>query len=227
MKQEAIRLYRFFLVPALIFLVIIILGATLGQKMVAGIFDTRNKIAELKKTNKILSAKKETLNQIDKGDYTRKAKLVILAIPDEPSGLSSIASLRAIATQSGVKLENLKVFQTGTENVGNLGQVSISFQVRGAVQAIISYLEKVENSVPFIQMKKISLSQTESLSDATLDVNSFWANLPDTLPSLETPIEQLTSSEEELVSRLSTLEQSLGAQASPLPPEGRTNPFAF
>lgn len=215
------RLYRSFFVPVLVFVVIIALGITVGRGMIAGILDTREEIKELGKTNKLLLAKKETLMKIDKDDYTKKAQVVILAVPDEPSGLSSMASLRSIASLSEIKLENIKIGQAGES-----GQVAISFQVEGSIASITAYLEKIEKAVPLTHMRKISLSAIGSFSDARVDVYSFWASLPDKLPEVASVVETLTSVEEELISKLSGLVTVVPA-SSPLPPAGRTNPFVF
>jgi hypothetical protein len=161
------------------------------------------------------------------GDVLSLADTAAVALPfDDPLAIV-ISQMRSQAKDLNINLINLKL-KSGQADVGdNLHQSEIEFDVEGTLSSLITYLERIKNSSPLTYMENVQIDPYLNNFRATITLSSFWADLPDKLPSLEEPITDLGSSEKDIMAKLSAFERPQFIELAPATPSARANPFSL
>ncbi len=219
--------YKSFVLPALAFLILLLLTITLGRAIVGGIFATRANISQLKKEGKILSAKLDTLSSLNQDEMARASQNAIAAIPSESSTLFAVASLRELARARDLELGSLRVAEIADLEKGGVKAVELQFDTQGGFFQTLGLLNDLSGTAPLLRVSKAKFNVSGGSSSTKFTVISAWGSLPKTVGKITDPLETLTASEQELLGRLNNLRRLSGAPTEASPPQGRTNPFAF
>ena len=216
---------RRFAVPLTIFLVIILLSATFGKGLVDNIFSTRERIEILKSENLTLQDKKGRLSSMDLSLLTRQAQVTLLAVPSEPSALAAMAAVRAQAFERQVTVTEVKASEKEGVQKG-VREASLIFEFEGNLGAIMQFVSTLKTTVPLIKVSKIKmLGSGIDVVSADIDLLTFWADLPKSLPAATTPLSTLSKKDEDLIAEMEKLRASAGRGVAPASPAGKTNPF--
>ncbi|MAG59934.1 hypothetical protein CMO96_04055 [Candidatus Woesebacteria bacterium] len=219
--------YKLFLVPALVFLGIVVLSITATRMMITRFFEVRTEISTTSDTNQLLETKRATLSFLNAEDLKRSLQTSAIAIPADNSTLFALSTVRNLAAQRGVEITNFRVSEKKELATGGAKSIEIDLALHGGLQSILSFVDNIQSSTPVMKVEDIKITGSSGAFNTDLKIVSIWGPLPEKLGVIESPIEPLKTTEKETLERLGKLKrlQSQGFEA--LPPEGRTDPFSF
>lgn len=216
--------YKAFVLPLSILLVILALSATFGKDLVLASLEKRERINVLNNKIQILENKKATLQSLDQTALAEQVTITLRAVPSAPSTLPTLASLKQLATQTGIVIENFNVSEQSTEEEAAAREVSFTFSMQADLNNTLEFLEQMRQTAPLTKVTKVTFSSPQAGS-SEVNFVSFWSPISDTLPPTDTSFEALTQSERQAIENLKEL-RGVTIQEENLPtPQGRFNPF--
>lgn len=200
----------------------IILFLVVGKFGFSKVVEVRSKITAAQKIEKTLTEKLNILQALS-GDTLLKSGSVTTAVPDTNPSLATISQLRMVAATGGVIITGIKS-SLGTLDPGGLNEAIITFSLEGTKSQIFAFLAELANLSPITIADKIKFSELGGVMKADLSVKSYWASFPKTIPSVTSPITDLTVSEKTLLAKVSSLSQPVSIDIAPST-EVNPNPF--
>ena len=193
---------KFLLKPVGIFLIIIslLIGSiyfSLGQ-----INKVNAKIAESEKNETILKNKVGILRSIT-GSLPDDISFIDLSLPSKGIALYGMSQIKTQANSLGILISNLRTGST-IEDSGGVFKITVSFDVQGDKQLIYDYLALFPKMLPLMKVDKVSIGTNEGITLATVSVSAFGADLPTKIPSLTSPVQDLTSEELKTIDEISS-----------------------
>lgn len=192
---------KFLLKPIgiLIFVIILFIGSLkfgLGQ-----INSVKSKIDESKKNEKLLINKIDVLKNVTT-KFPENISFIDLALPSKGIAIYGMSQVKNQADLLGLIVTNLRTGNPVDEKNG-ISRVSISFDVQGDEQLIYEYLNKFPKLLPLMKVDKLSISNIDGISNASVTLSAFSGDFPEKIPSLQSPVKDLTDSESEVLYELS------------------------
>lgn len=225
------QLYKPVAGPALVLVIVLILSLTLGRFLVGRLFETREKIAEVKKQNEVLNAKLAILESLGTGTLSQELEVAVQAIPSSDSTLFALATIRQLANERNLVINNLRVVATdigGEKRPGQIRKVELRFDLQGGIIPTISFLDELRNSAPLMKVTKVRSTISGASSLTNFSILSSWSPLPESIGKVDDPVQTLSSEEQRLLTGMTGLRPPQGVEpVVPAPPQGRENPFAF
>ncbi len=183
---------------------------------------------------------KEELAKANKSENILKSKLDIISLnqasaledvnyassffPGENPALLVLYQLRASAAAMGLLLSNFKVNPEAKDANGFL-KTSISFDVEGPLDLILSFVNSTKKMAPNIWIEKTELNFTGDVLQATISTKSYWSPFPAKIPALTEPITSLDASEKEIIQKVSGFNLPPFVSLTPEAPRENLNPF--
>lgn len=183
----------------------------------------RAKIDSSKKDQKVLAAKVSVLRNIT-DVLPADISFVDTALPSKGIALYGMSQVKTQANNLGLIISDLRTGGVVQEKDG-LSRISISFDVAGDGQAIYDYLALFPKLLPLMKVDKLSLSKIDGITNATVTLSAFSGDLPKKIPSLETPVTDLTSDEVKILNEISGYSQPQFLLPSPTIETPKENPF--
>lgn len=182
----------------------------------------KNKLSTQLQKVQALSQKAELLGTVDV-EAQNQAELISFALPSQNASFVAISQLRSLAAQEGIVLTNIKV---GAETKdGSLLVADIAFDAEGALSAVLNLFEGISRVAPIMTVERIQANQAQGAVRANVRLKVFWAELPKTLPQIAEPINDLTSEEREILTRIFELTPPEFVFLGPEPPRENLSPF--
>ena len=220
--------YKPFLFPVVTFLTVVILSSTLGKFLFDQIIKNRSQISELRVKNSILEKKIEILSSSTDDQLSLYLQASVRAIPPENPGLLALSTVRSLAAERGISISNLKLALSGPAfGSSKTKTVGIDFDIISDTAIAFGFLEAIKSSAPLMRVTEANFNISGTISNVSLKVSAPWETVPDKLGSVDSPIEDLTASDKEVLANLSSLHVPLGNQIISPPASGRSNPFSF
>lgn len=219
--------YKNFTLPLITLLILLLLTVTLGRAIVGRLLGTRASIAQLQKEGELLVVKLDALSALGQDELARTSQSAVAAIPSESSTLFALAAIRELALSRGLDVSNLRVAEIPDLEKGGVKAVELNFDTQGGFFQTLGFLNDLGGSAPLMRVSKAKFSVSASSSLTKFTVVSAWGSLPKTVGKVTDPLQTLTSSEQEVLGRLTSLRRLSGVQTEAAPPQGRTNPFGF
>ena len=182
--------------PLLIVIVLFILVGNFGISKVLGV---RAQIQLANTSLKTLTQKLNLLQTLS-SIVSSGAPLAATAVPDANPTLSVISQLKILALQQGVVISGIKS-SGGTSAANGMNTASISFTADGAMIQVFSFLAATSKVAPLMVVDKIAMTEALGSTRADISVKTYWANLPKTIPSVDAPVTDLTTSEKETLTK--------------------------
>lgn len=184
---------KFFLKPlgvliVLIVLIIITLNFGLGQ-----INSVKAKIKKSNKDEKILITKVNTLKNVAEV-LPSDISFIDIVLPSKGTSLYSMSQIKNQAYPLGLLVTNLKT-GSAIQTQEGVSKTSLSFDVQGNEQVIYSYLGLFPKLLPLMKVDKVDISKAEGIANATVTLSTFSGDLPKEIPSITTPITDLSNDE--------------------------------
>lgn len=224
LSRDNIANYKSFGVPVLVFLVIVVLSVTVARSMFLDVRNTMAQIDQLAGVKLILSNKRDLLKSLDENVLSKKAQVAVLAVPANDSSLAAISTVRVLAHDKNINIVKLQVNES-SNNTNKTREVGLDFQFEGTLLSILSLVESIQSSVPVTKVVGVKLIQSETKLTSDLDLTSFWAELPTNLTPVGSPIENISSAEDNYLKQIEGLNGDAGLEVIPALPANRTNPF--
>lgn len=200
----------------------LILFLVVGKFGVSKVVSVQAEITSAEKTEKTLTQKLNLLKTLS-GDSLSKSKFVTSAVPDANPSLTTISQLRVLAATNGVTLTGIKS-SVGALDTGGLNESIVSFSLEGGRTQVFAFLAGLSTISPITIADKIKFSETGGVTKADLNVKSYWAVFPKTIPSVTTPITDFTADEKIRLAKISSLIQPVFISITPST-EVNPNPF--
>lgn len=204
-------------------LISIILFVIVGNFGVGRVLELRAQIDQANIEKNILADKLNTLRSLAPNLAT-SSEISSIALPEKNPALVTLSQIKNLATQNVVALSNIRT-SSSAGGTASLLSTSLSFEVTGPSQGIISFLNGVHNIAPITIVNKIKLNETGGTTQAEVTVSSFWAALPTQIPAVDQAVNTLTPDEQTVLNNLSSLTQPQFSNLSPSQ-AGKADPFA-
>ncbi len=206
----------------------------------------------------ILVKKKQKLNQIkqgvDKLNFEQQFRYAEIFLPSQSPSLSVLVQLERLARSNQVQFSGLTLNPGDVSNkdkqpslpdtsqASNTNQLlwsfEINFLINGTYENCMQYLRELNNTAPLMKVNSLNLYLIEG-NDVTyntndevqlnLKVTAYYQELINTFPSIDTPLEEITSVEKDILDELIIKGQTFVTVdiASPETSEwvGNPNPF--
>jgi hypothetical protein len=203
--------------------VVIILFLVVGKFGVAKVLDIRLQVKSAQKNEEVLTQKLSLLQTLSPG-ANQMASVVSSALPEANPSLAVMSQLKLLATSQAVILSNLKS-TSGSSGKSDMKETNTSFTLLGGKGQVFEFLKRTTNIAPLITVKNISISDAGGGISADVTVASYWADLPKTIPAIDEPIMDLTASEKQILTNVSSLSQPVFMDIAPS--QADINPLPF
>lgn len=203
--------------------VILILFLIAGKFGIGKVIEVQAQIAKAEQDKTILTQKLSLLESLTQ-TIAEDSGVAVSALPDKNPSLIIISQLKNLGATSGVVVSGTKS-ATQIDDTGGISHIVISFAVTGDRAQIIAFLKTVTNIAPITLLDKVRISEGAGLTHADVSVRSYWAVLPKTLPTLTTPITDLTADEKKILGSVTTLTQPDFVEVPASDDGGKTDPF--
>ncbi len=216
--------YRLFIFPAAVVVSCLILLTFVLIPQI-GVFLKNSRLEQDFRTrSEFLNTKVEALEGLDEDSLRRQVSYVLSSLPGEKDFAGTIILLQNIANENGFVITALSL-GAGSGNKSSTGQ---SFGARleavGAKNLLGRFLSSIESSPRLMRVTNIEVSSGRGgdIVDANLAIEAMFTPIPANLGSIDSPLPQISSGEEELISKLARTEVST---AVPLTVTGKADPF--
>lgn len=217
--------YKIFIIPTVIGLICIgILGFVIFPQVLEYLKDmdqftiAQNRIVSL-------NQKATELKTIDQATRQQQLKTALTILPTDRSVPQAMAALQTLVTKSNLVLKN-----TAYSAVSKSGETSFSFTITvlGPLSSIRNFLNSLSEGPRIFKVESIALRFQPGglLAEADIPLSVFYTPAPTTKISLDQPVSQISSKQEELIAKLTkamaAAEVSSTSSAVPL---GKADPF--
>lgn len=203
--------------------IVIILFVLVGGFVVPKVVEIRTEISSAESSQNIMTQKLKLLQT-----FSSTASLVTsaadTAVPSTDPTLEVIPQIRTVANVNGIQLSSIKTSGGQASDVG-LNQSVVSFIAQGTRQQIFSFIDGLTNVAPIIVIDKITITEAAGSDNADITVDSYWADLPKTIPSIDAPLSELTQTESDTLKKISALTQPGTTSFTPQTEGFNPNPF--
>lgn len=211
------------LVLGVILILLFVVGIRSG---ITQILALRTKVEELKVEENTLSQKLSFL-ETSKDSALTLADLSVIAIPPDNPALIIISQVKKLAGEKGVIIENIKSTQTVQEEGSELGNVELELSVNGPITNLMELLKSFKSVTPIISVSSVKLNQGDTIADAKVLIYGYFSPFPETLPSITSPLNELTAEEKDILAKLSSYSQPTFTEVTPSGPYERADVFNF
>jgi len=138
--------------------------------------DTLKQAGELEQTIKSLQAR---VKQLDPEDISKLNKV----LPSRFSDIDLIININTIATSAGFNIKNISIAKpesrgetdTGFTSSPLYNSIDFSFSVSSTYSGFIAFLEKLEKSIPLVDVTKVTFSPSEkNVYDFSVTLRTYW-----------------------------------------------------
>lgn len=219
-------------VPLLILVAIIVLMLFSVKIIVGKISSLNSDLAKANENHNSLQQKLNSLQQIAPSISDDSANL-LAAIPGQNSVIDAIMTLKYEASTLNLAITSLTSNSTNPIPGNQINTTEIDFQISGTYPNLFSLMEKLKNSAPIVHFSSIKIKSDSPDTDIyTLkaSIQSYWASLPTSIPSITEPIQDFTPEEQKIMSSTAKLERPVvnigeSSSTSTSSASGKTNPF--
>lgn len=211
----------------IIYLVVLVIVAFISIKAGYQQIDKQRKdVNAAKKTESILNEKYNTL-QDAQSFISKYVDPASFALPDKNPSLYILSQMKQLTSLRPVVVADFNFGRGSTLTSEDIGSVSMSFNISGSVNDVISYYQDMIKLAPIITFATFDITTDSQALQVDTRADSFYAEYPDKLPSITQPISKLTSSEMQTLEEISTLTPPSFTTLDPNGPFTRENPFAI
>lgn len=152
-----------------------------------------SKIEDSKNVQLGLNKKLGTLQSIPdalSGDTT----FLDVALPHKTAVLYGTSQIKLQSTKNNLVVSNIKT-GAATEESGTILKTPISFDVEGDESSIYDFFQSFKKVLPLMNISRVKVSKSGSATRASALLNVYSADLPKTIPSISSSVNELTAEE--------------------------------
>jgi hypothetical protein len=175
-----------------------------------------------------LNEKLSVLQQVETG-VLEKSSLSLIALPDKNPAPFTISILKTFAEERAIIIDNIKVGKvTGAQGDTDGIKIIMNAKSDGGVLPIGEFIQDISEALPISTVDVVKISKVlddPSGASFKLELVSYWADLPEQIPPISEPIQQLSQNENSLLENLSNLKQPEFTVLAPSESKERETPF--
>ncbi|AKM83466.1 hypothetical protein A2422_01165 [Candidatus Woesebacteria bacterium RIFOXYC1_FULL_31_51] len=214
---------KFMIKPLAIFVIVIALLVGSVYFGFGQINSIKTKLTESKKNQKLLATKVSILQNVTKVipiDLTS----IDFALPEKGIAIYGMSQVKSQAGALGLIISNLRTGSVIQEKDG-VSKATISFDVEGNEQAIYDYLGLFSKLLPLMKVDKVSISKLDGVVKASTTISVFSGELPKRIPSITSPVTDLTNDELLTLKEISTFSPPQFVIPAPFSDIAKEDPF--
>jgi len=192
-------------IPLIFLGVLVILIAFVVNTGFKQVSEVRSKLMESKRQESILTSKLETLQQ-GAESYQAFSDLSAVAIPEKSPAAIVSSQVKSLGALAGVIVTKVSTQGGGNTEVG-LKELGVEISAQGELTNMLSYFDSLRSFLPLTEVNDVSFSQGETGVSTQAKITSFFAPFPESLPSLTSPISDLTAEEKEILGNFASFAQ--------------------
>lgn len=215
--------YRMIIFPVVVALSCLILIIFVMIPQLSKFLKNSKEEANFKAKSDFLDTKVEALESLDEKDLQKKLKGVVISYPQEKDFVTLISLLQKITSENGFSMTSLSFGGGGTAKDSSYG---ILIEVTGPKSIFARLLSSIEASPRLMRIDRIEISSGKvgDVISANLAIAALFAPLPGNLGSIDSPLPQISTGEEELMAKLAG-SQEIPLTTVDLSSTGKSNPF--
>lgn len=217
-----------FLIPGALVVTLLIIGFFVGRYIVNKTLTLRDEISEVQVNIEILEGRDKVLKNLG-GKIGKFSQDTLLALPSTNPALLVSSRIGSLARSYNLEVVDIKSTATAQEEVSEeISSLMVRLEMTGSYDDIASFVDEISNSLPIIKIRKLNVKTDRNGVTADLELVSYWAGFPKSLPDIDSPIDTLSANEQELLDRLARFARpAIQELPQPAPPSLRTDPFTL
>lgn len=223
------------------FVLLLLFGVTAGRSLFNNFIKDYGETSKKETEIKILARKRQMLEEMEKTTIVDKARLMLRVFPTDGQAIKLVNATRVISQKHNVRIVRVSAAaspgkQSKKEENERAEVDEVALELSGPIQSFIPFLQEVEQTFPFSQVKDGSLSVEKGVPELFVKIETYGRKLPKSLPHVNTAISELTREERDLLAKLEEM-----ANRQPVSPSfgsfptgpvtehlpGRSNPFSL
>lgn len=151
-----------------------------------------------------------------------------LALPINNPGTLVLSYIKNLSTDYKIEITDVSFKTTGTNNKKDKWKsMDLTLETRNSnISDNLNFLSDITKIIPIVTIDGINIKINESFTSSTSKIKLYWSDPPETIPSLNSPVQNLTEKELKTLSLVKGLKTF---ELTKLQPgnftEGRINPF--
>lgn len=224
--------YKLYIFPGVVTLSSLFLIIFAIYPQTAKLIANQKTEGELVIKSQFLEAKAQVLANYNEVDLSAKVDFALSAYPADKDFGNTIGLLQTLTAQVGFNILSL-TFEGG----GNASTSSSSFQVKldltGAKALLATLLNNIEVSTRLMKVSSIEISPTNDSQkvNVVITISVLYSPIPSNFGSVDSPLPELSSKDEELIAKLARVTTTSVSQPSTAQggqstgSRGKVNPF--
>lgn len=184
-------------------LILIALFGTFGiaaQVILSRLSDYDKSIAISREAKVSLQERLSVLQGVNP-EVARQVSDLSVVLPSQDSSIIVLNQVRVLANEKSVILKNISLLPL-SELTENYSSIQLNFIAEGVRENVMSFLADVTKMLPVSHFETLNVTSTTDFTLAQVTLRSFWASLPEQLPSLTETINTLTPEELQVLAEL-------------------------
>ncbi len=233
MKKEEVKKiylrYRLYIFPAVVAISSLILVVFVIYPQIISLIKNQEVEKNILGKSKLLEVKAQTLESYDMGDLSRKVGFALGSYPTDKDSVYALGVLQKVIAQLGFNIVSISLASSGIKNTTSQSY-SFKLEILGPVSLLPSLLSSIENSPRLMRVSGVEIggaSTTQQGVNISLAIDMLYASAPAGFGSIDSPLPSLSEKDEEIIAKLSRVENSSLQTQTPAQfgPRGKANPF--
>ncbi len=184
---------------------------------------------ELSSKAKFLEVKAQALQNYNEEDLSSKVSYALSAYPEDKDYANALSALQGIASKWGFVITAFAL-SGGEVKIKGAQSYVIKLDITGSRALLPSFLNEIEISNRLMRVNGLEVSSGRDTAavESSLTILAFYAPVPTTFGSVDSPLPTLSSEEEEIITKLSSNAPVQLPSEEPqevIIPTGKANPF--
>lgn len=204
-------------------LAMVLLGfVILYQTGVGSVLKLYNEMQAERKDMNLVTENIATLKKVNIA-VVNKTEQVFIAMPDRSLVPLLIANMKTVSENKFVT----ETVRSDTTTVSDpIKGLSLIYEGNTEnISSIIDVIDSVQAYAPLTAIEELSVKESSEKYKVTLQVATFWADLPTELPQIKAPVTELSDEENNLMNEVAQFKKPNNSTLNPQGPVNRANPF--
>lgn len=191
---------KFLIKPALLLSVVILLIVFVGFMGFRQITAMITKLNEAKTSQIALNKKISVLESIP-DVISEDTTFLDAVLPNKTAVLYGLSQVKNQAIKNNLLVSDLKTGGVLSEE-NSVSRTLLSFDIEGQGPSVYEFLRSFSKTIPLMSVDKVKINKTADLLKASVTISVYSSELPKTIPSLSSAVNELTPQEIELLKEL-------------------------
>lgn len=231
MNQEIIKFYqtnKIYLFPIIVGISSLILIIFIIYPQTVALLANQQVEKVVSNNSELLTNKVNALEQYDNIDLNQKVDSALGFYPTDKEVVPVVGLLQNLASKAGFSTISMSLGGISGKSDNKSQSYTIKLELSGPSQLLQSLLSNIENSQRLMRVNSVELTSGSDPrgAEVTLIVEVLYASPPSDLGGVDSPLPQLSQTDQEIINKLTLIVPSRSTQQiSTLGTKGKANPF--